>query len=189
MRDALLDALERYAALDPAEAEMRARMHAFVAAHKNCFRRSLLVGHITASCWIVDPGRGRALLAWHKRLNRWLQMGGHVEVEDATLLDAALREARKESGLNRVRSVSPAIFDVDIHPIPARRNEPEHFHYDVRFLFEADPREAPVVSPESREVAWVALGKVADRNSDASMRRMVAKTVRSAPSPRSRIRS
>ena len=138
-RGALLEELARHVALDAAEEEMRRRMHAFVEKHEYCFRRSLLVGHITSSCWIVDPERGRALLTWHKRLNRWLQMGGHVEFDDATLLDAALREAREESGLERVRPVCPEIFDVDVHPIPARKDEPEHFHYDVRFSFEADP--------------------------------------------------
>jgi len=175
-RATFLEELGRYIALDAAEEEMRARMHAFVAAHEDCFRRSLLIGHITSSCWIVDLPRGRALLTWHKRLNRWLQMGGHVELEDATLLDAALREAREESGLVRVRPVSPAIFDVDIHPIPARKDEPEHFHFDVRFLFEADPSEPLTVSAESREIAWVPLAEVVERNPDASMRRMVAKT-------------
>jgi 8-oxo-dGTP pyrophosphatase MutT (NUDIX family) len=163
-------------AFDASEQEMRGRMRAFVAGHEDCFRRSLLIGHITSSCWIVDPERGRTLLTWHKRLNRWLQMGGHVEVDDATLLDSALREAREESGIEHVRPVSREIFDLDIHPIPARRNEPEHLHYDVRFLFEADPSAGLIVSPESREVLWVDLGEVVERNPDASMRRMVAKT-------------
>ena len=157
---------------------MRGRMRAFVAAHEDCFRRSLLIGHITASCWIVDPGRGQALLAWHKRLDRWLQMGGHVEPEDQTLLGAALREAREESGLTSVRAVVASLFDLDIHPIPARRGEPDHLHYDVRFLFNADPGEPLAASPESRAVAWVRLDAVVERNPDASMRRMVKKTRR-----------
>ncbi len=175
-RTSFLDALASYHAFDPAEEEMRARMHAFVAEHTNPFTRALLTGHITASCWIVDPPRSRTLLTWHKRLNRWLQMGGHVEPEDATLLAAALREAQEESGLAGVRPLAEGIFDLDIHPIPAKKKEPDHLHYDVRFLFEADPEEPLVVSPESREVAWVELGRVTDRNPDASMRRMVAKS-------------
>ncbi|MEP6963752.1 MAG: NUDIX hydrolase, partial [Acidobacteriota bacterium] len=113
---------------------------------------------------------------WHKRLNRWLQMGGHIEPGDRTLLDAALREAREESGLEGVRPLSAAIFDLDVHAIPARKDEPEHFHYDVRFLLEADPAEALVVSAESRDVAWVPLSGIPALNADASIRRMVAKT-------------
>ena len=177
MKPDLLEALEQYVAFDAAEEEMRVRTHAFVSAHEECFRRSLLIGHITSSCWIVDPKRGRALLTWHKRLNRWLQMGGHVE-DDTTLLGSALREAREESGLTNVRPASSAIFDLDVHLIPARRTEPEHLHYDVRFLFEADPDEPLVVSAESRDVAWVELTRVVGKNPDASIRRMVAKTRR-----------
>ena len=52
-----------------------------------------------------------------------------------------MREAREESGLTRLRLVSPEIFDVDRHRIPARGAEPEHWHFDVRFLIEADPAE------------------------------------------------
>jgi 8-oxo-dGTP pyrophosphatase MutT (NUDIX family) len=163
---------------------MKEKMHRFVSHQERCFERSLAVGHITASCWIVNAlpegerRRGQALLTWHKRLNRWLQMGGHLEPEDRSLLEAAMREAREESGLANVRPLAGAIFDLDVHPIPERRGEAAHFHYDVRFLLEADPAEPLVVSAESREVAWVPLSGVAALNSDASMRRMVAKTAR-----------
>ncbi len=161
-------------------------MHAFVSENERCFDRSLEIGHITASCWIVNAlprgerQRGQALLTWHKRLNRWLQMGGHLEPEDPSLLDAALREAREESGLAKVRPLAAAIFDLDVHLIPERKNEPAHFHYDVRFLLEADPTEALVVSAESKDVAWVPLSGIMTLNTDASMRRMVAKTARIA---------
>ena len=163
---------------------MRERMHQFVSDHEECFDRTLEVGHITSSCWIVNATpreerqRGQALLTWHKRLNRWLQMGGHLEPGDPSLLDAALREAREESGLEKVRPLAAAIFDLDVHLIPERKNEPAHFHYDVRFLLEADPAEPLVVSAESRDVAWVPLSGIAALNTDASMRRMVAKTAR-----------
>lgn len=183
-RTSLLEHLAAYAPFDTEEAEMRDRMRRFVAAQEACFRRECVEGHITASCWIVNslpPGerrRRQALLTWHKRLNRWLQMGGHVEPEDASLLEAALREAREESGLTRVRPAAAAIFDLDVHPIPERKGEPAHLHYDVRFLLEADPAEPLVVSAESRDVAWVPLAGIAALNTDASMRRMVAKTAR-----------
>jgi 8-oxo-dGTP pyrophosphatase MutT (NUDIX family) len=77
-----------------------------------------------------------------------------------------------------VRPLAAAIFDLDVHLIPERKDEPEHFHYDVRFLLEASPAEPLVVSSESRDVAWVPLSGIAALNTDASMRRMVAKTAR-----------
>jgi 8-oxo-dGTP pyrophosphatase MutT (NUDIX family) len=183
-RTSFLQHLAAYAPFDAEEVEMRERMHRFVSENDACFDRALAIGHITASCWIVNAlpagerQRGQALLTWHKRLNRWLQMGGHIEAADRSLLDAALREAREESGLKRVRPLAAAIFDLDVHLIPERKSEAAHFHYDVRFLLEADPGEPLVVSEESRDVAWVPLSGIAALNTDASMRRMVAKTSR-----------
>ncbi len=183
-RTSFLQHLAAYSPFDAAETEMRERMHRFVSEHEACFDRSLEVGHITASCWIVNAlpagerQRGQALLTWHKRLNRWLQMGGHLEGGDQSLLEAALREAREESGLQSVRPLAAAIFDLDVHLIPERKGELAHFHYDVRFLLDADPGEPVVVSAESKDVAWVPLSGIAALNTDASMRRMVAKTSR-----------
>ncbi len=183
-RPSFLRHLAAYAPFDTEEAEMRERMHRFVSDNEACFDRAFPEGHITASCWIVNAlpqgerQRGQALLTWHKRLNRWLQMGGHLEPDDLTLIEASLREAREESGLTKVRPLAAAIFDLDVHLIPERKNEPAHFHYDVRFLLEADPAEPLVVSAESRDVAWVPLSGIATLNTDASMRRMVAKTAR-----------
>lgn len=183
-RASFLQHLNAYAPFDVNEAEMRDRMVRFVTEQTECFRRECVEGHITASCWIVNTlpegerRRGQALLTWHKRLNRWLQMGGHLEPEDRSLLEASLREAREESGLPNVKPVSAAIFDLDVHLIPERKGEPAHYHYDVRFLLEADPALPLVVSAESKDVSWVPLSGIAALNTDASMRRMVAKTAR-----------
>ncbi len=183
-RTSFLQHLAAYRPFDAEEVEMRERMHRFAAENEACFDRTFPPGHITASCWIVNSlpagerQRGHALLTWHKRLNRWLQMGGHLEPGDASLLDAALREAREESGLATVRPLAAAIFDLDVHLIPERKGEPAHYHYDVRFLLEADPAQPLVVSAESRDVAWVPLSGIMALNTDASMRRMVAKTAR-----------
>ena len=180
-RESLLGQLAGYEAFDDAEERMRMRMHSFVAEHANCFSRGLETGHITASCWVVNPDRTHSLLAFHKKLDRWLQMGGHVE-DDPTLLESAMRELEEESGLPEFQPLRETIFDVDIHAIPERPSkggrpaEPAHFHYDVRFLVEADPKHPLTLSPESRELAWVELERVAERNGEASMVRMVEKT-------------
>lgn len=154
---------------------MLAEFFPFIAAHSDCLWRTCLAGHLTASAWVVDPARTRVLLTHHRKLDLWIQLGGHADGE-ADLLAAALREVREESGLTRVRAVSGEIFDVDRHRIPARKTEPEHWHFDVRFLIEADPAESVVVSDESHDLAWVALADVARLNAEESVARMVRKT-------------
>lgn len=174
-RQPLLSLLERYEAFSSIDDDARRRIDAFVRSHPDCFERTLAVGHVTGSAWIVDRTRTRCLLTHHRKLDRWLQLGGHADGE-ADVLAVAMREAREESGLTKLRPVAATIFDCDVHPIPARKAEPEHFHYDVRFLFEADADEPLVVSAESKDLAWIALGDVARLESDESVMRMVVKT-------------
>ncbi len=149
----------------------------FVETHTDCFERSLSVGHVTGSAWILDRQRAFALLTHHRKLDKWLQPGGHAD-GDSDILRVAMREAREESGLEEIRPVSEDIFDVDIHAIPARKTEPAHLHYDVRFLLEAD-RNAPLaLSEESRSLRWVALDRIAQLNPEESIARMVVKARR-----------
>ena len=147
----------------------------FVAAEERCLWRSCLPGHLTGSAWIVSPDRSRVLLTHHRKLGKWLQLGGHAD-GDPDLLAVALREGRQESGLTRLRPLSTEPFDVDRHWIPERKTEPAHWHFDLRFLIEADPREFLVVTNESKDLAWVEIDRVAALNSEESMQRMVWKT-------------
>jgi 8-oxo-dGTP pyrophosphatase MutT (NUDIX family) len=171
----LLQELHAYVPFDDYEAGMRRRLIAFVTAHRAAFDRALAIGHVTASAWIVDPSRTRALLTHHRKLGKWLQLGGHVD-GDPDVRRAALREAREESGLTSLRFATDAIYDLDVHPIPARPGEPAHEHYDVRFAFEADPAETLVVSAESNELAWVPLDALAAHGADESVLRLARKT-------------
>jgi len=174
-RNPLLEKLSTHTPYDAHEAAMAEALRQFVEANVDCFERSLEIGHITGSAWIVDRDRTHALLTHHRKLNKWLQLGGHAD-GDPDILRVALREAREESNLDAIHPVSENIFDVDIHVIPARGAEPEHLHYDVRFLLEAD-RSAPLtVSEESRSLAWMPLMEIASLNPEESMARMVAKT-------------
>ena len=174
-RETLLEELRAHAAADDREAAMRERLVAFVTAQPGAFERELAVGHVTASAWIVDPSRTRALLTHHRKLGKWLQLGGHAD-GDADLRAAALREAREESGLRSLRFASTAIYDVDVHAIPARPGEPAHEHYDVRFALEADPAEPLVVSAESKELAWIPLDALERYGADESVLRLARKT-------------
>jgi 8-oxo-dGTP pyrophosphatase MutT (NUDIX family) len=176
-REPVLKLLRAHAAraLDPHEAAMTADVMAFVAAQPDCLLRTCVPGHLTGSAWIVSPDRTCTLLTHHHKLDKWLQLGGHAD-GDADLLAVALREAREESGLTRLRPVSVEIFDFDRHLIPARKSEPEHYHYDLRFMIEADPSEPLVISNESKDLAWVDLSQVTKLNREESMARMVRKT-------------
>ena len=173
-RAGLLEALRGHAPFNGHEAAMRERIIAFVEAHEDCFHRTQLAGHVTASAWVVNRERTRALLVHHARLNRWLQPGGHCD-GCADVLAVALRETLEETGLE-ARPVREGIFDVDAHDIPARGREPAHVHYDIRFLLEADDGKEVVVSEESHDVRWVQLEEVAALNTDESVLRLVAKT-------------
>ncbi|MBV8749233.1 MAG: NUDIX hydrolase [Candidatus Eremiobacteraeota bacterium] len=174
-RESLLDELRAYEPSDEREAGMRERLVAFVAEHPDAFERALTVGHVTASAWIVDPSRTRALLTHHRKLGRWLQLGGHVD-GDPDVRAAALREAREESGLRSLRFVNDGIYDLDVHPIPERPGEPAHDHYDVRFALEADPDEPLVVSAESHDLAWLPIDDLAAYGADDSVLRLARKT-------------
>jgi 8-oxo-dGTP pyrophosphatase MutT (NUDIX family) len=161
---------------DAHESAMVAETVRFVEAEPECLLRTCAPGHLTGSAWIVDGNRERTLLTHHVKLEKWLQLGGHAD-GDGDLLTVALREGREESGLTRLRAVSAEIFDVDRHWIPARKTEPAHWHYDVRFMIEADPSEPLVrAANESKELAWVPVSGVTALNPEESMARMVRKT-------------
>ncbi len=169
-------------AADAHEHAMTAQVIAFVEAHDDCLVGTCAPGHLTGSAWIVDPARQRVLLVHHRKLEKWLQPGGHAD-GDPDLAAVALREAREETGLTRLRQVGDGVFDVDRHWIPPRRETPGHWHLDLRFLVEADPAERLTVSEESHDLRWVDLARVADLNPEESMLRMVRKTAASDPRP------
>jgi ADP-ribose pyrophosphatase YjhB (NUDIX family) len=175
----LLAELATYRPSDAREAGMAERLRAFVAEYEACFERTLAVGHVTGSAWVVDRALSHVLLTHHRKLDKWLQLGGHAD-GDGDIRRVALREATEESGLVEIVPASAGIYDVDVHEIPARGAEAAHFHYDVRFAFFADLEHALHVSEESHEVAWIALAGIEQLPIDDSIRRLVAKTVRLA---------
>lgn len=143
------------------------------------FKRERLEGHFTASAWIVNKKRTHTLLTLHRKLGRWLQLGGHADGHE-NLLEVALKEAQEESGLTSLKLVDETIFDLDKHIIPDRPHVPEHFHFDVRYLFEADINEPLKVSEESISLAWIAFDSVVDMiGYNPSILRMLDKTSKS----------
>ena len=155
---------------DPAEPDV-------IAAHglaDNPYVRERLAGHLTASSWLVDRSGRRVLLTHHRKLGRWLQLGGHAD-GDVDLGRVALREAEEESGLEGL-TLEGGLFDLDRHWIPVREDVPGHWHYDVRYVVRAGSREDFVVSAESLDLAWRDIEAIADDSmADASLRRMSRK--------------
>lgn len=177
-RDWLLQRLSQYQPFDAHEQAMFERLRGFVMEQPGCFERSLGIGHITGSAWVVDLLREKVLLTHHHRLDKWLQLGGHAD-GDPNVLRVALREAREESGIEDIRPLCESIYDLDVHEIPARGEQPAHLHYDVRFLFEADASRPLGITPESKALAWVKLCEVESLTRERSVLRMVEKS----PSP------
>ena len=142
----------------------------------NCFSKKNLNGHFTGSAWLVNPEKDHVLMNHHKKLNKWIQFGGHSDGEK-NLLETALREMKEETAIKNFRVVTDEIFDVDIHPIPICNSMPAHCHYDVRFLIEADPEKNQIsASKESFDILWVPIDKVCNYNPELSVQRMVSKT-------------
>ncbi len=131
------------------------------------FGRDSRTGHITASAFILSPDFNNVLLTHHRKLDRWLQLGGHCDgIADVPFV--ALKEAYEESGLSRIEPLRDRIFDVDIHEIPAHGAELTHLHYDVRYLYRAAEGEFKV-SDESHDLAWVPLTQLEEYTDAASV--------------------
>lgn len=181
-RQSLLHQLSDYATRHPEESETIARFTDFVKSEFDCFERALAKGHITGSAWVVNADGSEILLTHHRKLDCWLQLGGHADgVSD--VLSVAMKEAEEESGLTDFSHIGSGIFDIDIHPIPARKSEPEHLHYDVRYVLRANGSKEYIVSDESHDLRWVKPEEVKDLTTEPSMMRMVKKWSRCVTAP------
>ena len=180
-RAALRAALLAHVGADAAEERDRAAMLALVETEPSCFARTTFApGHFTGSVFIFSADSGHVLLHHHRRLDRWLQMGGHDEGESDPRA-TALRESAEESGLTDLVLLSEAILDLDVHPIPPSpaRGEPGHSHFDVRYA--AVTRTAGAARADDAEslgLAWLPLEEAARRMEEPGARRALAKAAR-----------
>ena len=145
--------LESYAPADKEELRFKSEMLSFLSAHPNCFERSLIQGHFTASAWLLNPDKSKALMMHHAKLGQWFQLGGHCD-GDPDVLAVALKEAAEESGLGQIKPIFQNIFDLDIHLIPDNPKEKAHYHYDIRFLLQAET-ETIQINRESKQLLWI----------------------------------
>jgi 8-oxo-dGTP pyrophosphatase MutT (NUDIX family) len=186
-RRPLLNLLECYRHAFPGESAVVDRIVELVEAHADCFERTCRPGHITGAAWIVSADRRRCLLTHHRKLNRWLQLGGHADGQ-TEIEEVALREAREESGMTDFDFVPIAgallPLDLDVHQIPARYDaagrqiEDAHEHHDVRFLLVAHAGQGLSTSDESHEVRWFTSDEVLRLTDEESVLRMLYKAAR-----------
>ena len=158
----------------PDEQPSRTRMCALIKENPGCFQRTSFPAHFTGSALVVNFDGSRVLLHHHRKLDRWLQFGGHCD-GDEDILRVARREALEESGIQGLIVASERPFDLDIHEIPAHGADPAHFHYDVRFMFIAPESASPVISEESRDLRWFTAEELDSIPLDESLRRMIRK--------------
>lgn len=128
-------------------------------------------GHITTAGFVVNKERTHCVLMHHKKLDKWIQPGGHVD--DYTLLpeDNALKEVIEETGLTSVKKLNE-IHTISVFVYPENKNEPEHMHYSLCYLFEADLAEKPIQNEESNGVRWFTLKDAYELGDDA-VKRMI----------------
>lgn len=178
-RDKVLELLREFSQLVPEQAHEAERIRAFVVEHPDCFERTCIPGHITGSAWILSHDHERTLLTHHRKLDRWLQLGGHSDGDPDTRT-VALREAQEESGLAHLDFL-PGPFgrlpiDVDVHRIPARGREPAHLHLDLRFLLVARDGQVIQRSDESIDLRWFARTELPEITQEPSLLRLEQRT-------------
>ncbi len=161
-RDYTIQWVESFAPAREREVQSRRQTLELLRGSKTPFdRRHYEPGHITASGLVLSPDGNRVLLVFHRRLQAWLQPGGHVDESDSDVAATAVREVREETGVTLAPDHNPPLVAVDVHQIPANRREPEHLHHDLMFRFTATS-ETLEAAEEVREVVWCPLHRLTD---------------------------
>ena len=178
-RAPLLQMLEDYLEVYPEDRVRVDHVRQFVRVHADCFERSCVEGHITGSAWILSADYRQVLLAHHRKLNRWLQPGGHAD-GDPDPERVARREAEEESGLTAFSSLpghpGALLLDIDVHIIPARGTEPAHLHHDFRYLLIARSGQQLRLSEESTALRWFDRNSLTEATTEESLLRVESKT-------------
>ncbi|MFJ4475018.1 NUDIX hydrolase [Streptomyces xanthochromogenes] len=156
------------------QAELRQAYLDHLSAHPDGMWKACGAGHLTASALVIDPERERVLLTLHKKLNMWLQMGGHCEPGDATVAAAALREAEEESGVAGLTLLAGGPVRLDRHPIPA----PCHWHLDIQYAALAPAGSVEAISDESLDLRWFGYDEVAQVADESVVRLLEATRAR-----------
>ena len=175
LRTDVQSVLSRFEHADPRQLELADAYRDFVRSHVDAPWRSCTVGHITASALVIDATSDSVLLTLHPKVGRWLQLGGHLEMGDVSLREAALREVEEESGL-ATGDISSSPIRLDRHPVPCGRNVDgtvaRSVHWDVQYVVRVTGTPRPRISSESDDLSWFAADAIPDV--DDSVRALIA---------------
>jgi 8-oxo-dGTP pyrophosphatase MutT (NUDIX family) len=171
----LLQDLERFRPADSRELASLERIWSLLSSAADPFSRAR-TDHITGSAVVARPEGDGFLLVFHRRLERWLQPGGHVEPGDGSVFETARRETQEETGVTALDApLGPLVLDVDVHPIPPRADRPGHVHFDLRYLLTTSQEAFAAQAEEVRGVAWFTLAEAVAAGADASLERALQK--------------
>ncbi|MGB1224213.1 MAG: NUDIX hydrolase [Mycobacterium sp.] len=160
LHQSTVDTLSNWRPTDPAQDTLRHAVLAFLDTRADACLRACVPGHITASTLVLNHHRSHALLTLHPRIGRWVQLGGHCEAEDVSLVAAALREATEESGVAGL-SIEPVPVALHVHPLTCSLGVPTR-HLDVQFVAHAPEGAEIICSEESLDLRWWPLDALPD---------------------------
>lgn len=170
--------LAAWAAPDEAQDALRASFVEFLDAQPDGMLRHCQPDHVTGSALVVRrraAGGADVLLVHHGKAGKWLQTGGHCEPTDGTLSQAALREAREESGIDGL-TVDPVPLQLSRHHVPFCGPPPAGGHHlDVQFLVHA-PVDATIrIGAGEDEARWFPLdAESVPEPTDQDVRNLIA---------------
>lgn len=139
--------------------------------------RSNMVGHLTASVFLLSADRARIFVLKNRALDLWVLPGGHVDPGETPLASAG-REVIEETGFENFTFLSDFPIDIDTHPIPARpeRNEGGHWHHDFRFVAVLAEDAAPTLqTSEISDGKWINLDDLTMDSVAPSLHRAIIK--------------
>ncbi len=177
-RDDLITELKSYSPIQGEDITCVDRFIYLLQSDRCFYRDHFEPGHITGSALLLNVTGNQILMNHHKSLNMWLNFGGHCDGEE-DVLAVAIRETMEESGITAIKPATPDIIDIDIHEIPAnaKKDEPEHCHYDIRYIMQMTGEQDAVISDESLALKWMTFDEaIAASPNDKTLERLVNKT-------------
>lgn len=187
MKDKQIAQIINYTPVNEQEETDKATLLRWLQSGKDISVRENLVGHLTASAWVVNPQRTHVLMAYHKLYGSWAWLGGHAD-GDWDLCRVAEKEAREESSIRQLKLVLDEPISLEILTVNGHEKKgkyvPCHLHLNLTYLFEADEHQATECKPdENTGVDWIPMDSLAERcNEPWFVERIYSKLIHKAKS-------